>query len=99
MAKIIKRVGIVFFVLVISFLVVLSMTLNVETESNKFTLLKDNNEINDIEQQPIIDEEVFLNGKNSEEQAKIWVEIITKSLAGKHILATLTEDWNGNNSK
>ncbi len=98
MAKIIKRVGIVFFVLVISFLVVLSMTLNVETESNKFTLLKDNNEINDIEQQPIIDEEVFLNGKNSEEQAKIWVEIITKSLAGKHILATLTEDWNGNNS-
>ncbi|MDE6565677.1 MAG: hypothetical protein K2L47_01275, partial [Clostridia bacterium] len=88
----------IFFVLVVSFLLFVSLTFNFEAGTNNNTLLKTNNEISDIEQHPIIDEEVFLNGKNSEEQAKIWGEITTKALKGKHILATLTEDWNSNNN-
>ena len=98
MAKIIKRVGIVFFVLVISFLLIVSLSLYSKTGINENTTLKTNTEINDFEQHPTIDEEVLLNGKNCVEQAKIWADIITKSLKGKHVLATLTEDWSADNN-
>jgi len=101
MAKIIKRVGIVFFVLVISFLLLVTCceAFNYDSNiTNSNNNLINYNKINTVEQDKIspIVEEILLDGKTCTEQSIKWGLAIEKSLANggnQHILVTMYEDW------
>ena len=96
MAKIIKRVGIVFFaVFITSLLLVCCSVTNSLQEHNNNANLDQNGNITDFatyESLPIA-EEILLDGKTCQEQADKWGKAIEKSLEGKHILVTLMADW------
>ncbi len=96
MAKCIKRVGIVFFAIFISclLLVCCSLTYTLQEASSNANLTNDEKITNTATYESVpIAEEILLDGKTCSEQAEKWSQAIEKSLTGKHILVTLMADW------
>ncbi len=96
MAKIIKRAGIIFFVLVISCLLIVGCALSFNIKSN------DNNLINgavDSESTADVEEnyDFELTG-NSANMAAIWKDAVTAALSTRSIKVKVLEDWTAPNT-
>ncbi len=96
MAKIIKRAGIIFFVLVISCLLIVGCALSFNINSN------DNNLINgavDSESTADVEEnyDFELTG-NSANMAAIWKDAVTAALSTRSIKVKMLEDWTAPNT-
>ena len=96
MAKIIKRAGIIFFVLVISCLLIVGCALSFNINSN------DNNLINgavDSESTADVEEnyDFELTG-NSANMAAIWKDAVTAALSTRSIKVKVLEDWTAPNT-
>ena len=110
MAKIIKRAGIIFFVSVISCLLLIGIVVFANANKNVLesapTSNIDNVSIdskNNITKSTVgkIDKEVIFKGTTCEEIAEEWNDVIVESLEGLHIKVVLSRDWiaptSGNN--
>ncbi len=94
MAKCIKRAGIIFFVLVISCLLIVGVTTLSKAKSNNENIADINNNF-----QTAADNSVILAGSN-EQKANIWKDAINYSIANKgvNVKVILNSDWVAENS-